>query len=289
MQQKSYTGNKVIKSHNHIMQIYDIATDSKIQTKNNLKMFFGYNKKLNFSSRTLLQVRTFLFYFPACIEFVLLSCFLFHAHIYICFLCPHIAGVFFLRFFPFFIFGVFSGTEGYNRGWQQYVLHLHNSARNQKQKKHRQLLQHHHLFEKSLSITLYHNLLFLLFIFSCVCCSPIFTHFRLLIKTRRGKQTWAQNTLSSTCLTCITKQINVICLLHHTLIIFTWSFASQHTHPQLLYSIHLWLSITRLLGNNNDSDLLEISGICPTSGKEYSTHVRPQCLPQPTVWTMEMQ
>lgn len=46
---------------------------------------------------------------------------------------------------------------------------------------------------------------------------------------------------------------------------------------------------TRLLSNNNDSDLLEISGICTTSRKDYSTHcstlVGPQCLPQLIDWT----
>lgn len=46
-----------------------------------------------------------------------------------------------------------------------------------------------------------------------------------------------------------------------------------------LYNVHLWLSIRRLLSNNNDSDLLEISGIRPDRGKDHSTLVGPGCLP----------
>lgn len=50
---------------------------------------------------------------------------------------------------------------------------------------------------------------------------------------------------------------------------FVWSshYTSTHTVQYTPMAPH-----TRLLSNNNDSDLLEISGIWTTSGKEYSTH-----------------
>lgn len=134
------------------------------------------------SSRTHLQVRTFLSCFPTHIEFVLLSCFSFHIHIYMFPLSTHI--MFSPNFFIFLVLGFLveqrnTTVVGSNTSC------IYTSARNQKQKKHKQVLQHHHLYETTL--TLYNNFFFLLFIFIFHLlqmkkpCSPrfmfpIFTH-----------------------------------------------------------------------------------------------------------------
>lgn len=71
--------------------------------------------------------------------------------------------------------------------------------------------------------------------------------------------------------------LSVVYLFHHTLLLFSHDLPQ---HPQLLYSTPM-APHTRLLSNNNDSDLLKNSGMCPTSRKDYSTQhstlVGPPC------------
>lgn len=63
---------------------------------------------------------------------------------------------------------------------------------------------------------------------------------------------------------------------------FSQCAAAMHTLPPVTVQCEPMAPHTRLLSNNNDSDLLEISGICPTSWNDYraqySTLVGPQLI-----------
>lgn len=64
-------------------------------------------------------------------------------------------------------------------------------------------------------------------------------------------------------------QLNVN-LIHHTLL-FSYDRPCVSTHVHSFSTMYTYMTLhTRLLSNNNDSDLLEISGIRSASPKQYS-------------------
>lgn len=80
-----------------------------------------------------------------------------------------------------------------------------------------------------------------------------------------------------------------IYLLHLTLQLIVLIYRrSAHTRPAITVQCTRMAPHTRLLSNNNDSDLLEISGMCTTRGRDcgahYSTLVGPRCLPRLAGW-----